>query len=314
MSVAALFASHTPLMDYCAPPVAVAREVDACLEAVRTWVADYAPELVIALGPDHFNGFFYQLMPSFCIGSAAESVGDWNTPAGPLPTAPETAEACVRALHAAGVDVALSHRMVVDHGITQLLDQVFDWAHLPPVVPVFVNCAAPPLPPLARVRALGEALGRFIAAEPRRVLIAASGGLSHDPPIPRLAEAPEPVRERLIAGGTLSAEARAQRQQRVLDDAAGQVAGTSTRTPPDAAWDARVLEHLMARDFDNLCVMDDDDITREGGCGGHELRTWLATAAAVAAAGVTGFELRYHRAIPEWITGYAVMTAGPGGA
>ena len=36
-----------------------------------------------------------------------------------------------------------------------------------------------------------------------------------------------------------------------------------------------------------------------------------AAAAAVDAAGVTDFELRYHRAIPEWITGYAVMTAGP---
>lgn len=315
MSVAALFASHTPLMDYCAPPAPIAHEVNACLDAVRAWVADYAPDLVVALGPDHFNGFFYQLMPAFCIGTAAESVGDWNTPAGPLLTAPDTAEACARALHAAGVDVALSHRMVVDHGITQLLDQVFDWAQLPPVVPVFVNCAAPPLPPLARVCALGEALGqvlcRFAADESRRVLIAASGGLSHDPPIPRLAEAPEAVRERLIAGGALSAEARAQRQQRVLDDAAGQVAGTSPRTPPDAAWDARVLDYLMARDFDSLCAMDDDDITREGGCGGHELRTWLAAAAAVDAAGVTDFELRYHRAIPEWITGYAVMTAGP---
>ncbi|MCB1747415.1 MAG: 3-carboxyethylcatechol 2,3-dioxygenase, partial [Gammaproteobacteria bacterium] len=133
--------------------------------------------------------------------------------------------------------------------------------------------------------------------------------LSHDPPIPTLAGAPEPVRERLIAGGTLSAEARAARQQRVLDDAAGQVAGTSTQLPPDPAWDGRVLDLLEAGDFAGLCAMDDDAISRAGGCGGHEIRTWVAVAAAARAAGCARFEQRYYRAIPEWITGYGVMTA-----
>lgn len=309
MKVAALFASHTPLLDYCPPPPAVTRDVDECLAAVRRFVADFAPELVIAVGPDHFNGFFYRLMPSFCIGTAATSVGDWNTPAGPLPVPAALAEDCVRALHAAGIDVAVSHRMDVDHGITQLLQQVFTWSALPPVIPLFVNCAAPPLPPLPRVLALGTALGEFVRRQSVRVLLAASGGLSHDPPIPSLASAPTPVRERLIAGGPLTADARAARQERVLAEAAAQTAGTSTRLAPDPAWDQEFLERLAAGDFTALCAMDDADISRRAGCGGHEIRTWLAVAAAAVAAGCTYFERRYYRAIPEWITGYGVMTA-----
>ncbi|MBK6657447.1 MAG: 3-carboxyethylcatechol 2,3-dioxygenase [Proteobacteria bacterium] len=309
MTVAALFASHTPLMDYHAPAPEVANEVATCLAEARAWVAAYQPELVIACGPDHYNGFFYRLMPSFCIGTAAESVGDWNTPAGPLPVAAELAERCVESVHAAGVDVAISYHMDVDHGVTQLMKQMFDWSTMPPVVPVFVNCAAAPRPPLARVMAFGRAIGAFVAKLDCRVLLTASGGISHDPPIPTLAGAPAPVRERLIMGGALSAEARAARQQRVLSDAALQVSGESDRTPLNPAWDQAFLDNLRNDDEAAILAMDDDSITREGGCGGHEIRAWIAMAAAARVAGLRRFDLRYYRAIAPWVAGYAVMTA-----
>jgi 2,3-dihydroxyphenylpropionate 1,2-dioxygenase len=312
MTVAALFASHTPLMDYHDPGPDAAREVAACLSATRAWVADYQPELVIACGPDHYNGFFYRLMPSFCIGTAAASVGDWNTPAGPLPVAAALAEACVEHVHQAGVDVAISHHMEVDHGLTQLLKQMFDWQHLPAIVPVFVNCAAAPRPPLARVLAFGRALGSFAAQLPCRVLLTASGGISHDPPIPTLEGAAEPVRERLIMGGALSAEQRSARQQRVLNDAARQVTGESDRTPLNPVWDQAFLAKLRADDEAGILAMDDTGISRDGGCGGHEIRTWIAIAAAARAAGITQFDLRYYRAIPQWVAGYGVMTASAG--
>ncbi len=310
MTVAALFASHTPLMDYHTPEPQVAADVAAVLAATRAWVADFKPDLVIACGPDHYNGFFYRLMPSFCIGTAADSVGDWNTPAGPLPVAADLAEACVQNIHAAGVDVAISHRMEVDHGVTQLLKQMFDWQHMPQLIPVFVNCAAAPRPPLARVFAFGRALGAFAASLDCRVLLAASGGISHDPPIPTLAGAPEPVRERLIIGGVLSAEARAARQERVLSDAGRQVSGESDRTPLNPVWDQAFLDKLRANDESGIVAMDDDSITRDGGCGGHEIRSWIAIAAAARAAGIEDFDLRYYRAIPQWVAGYGVMTAG----
>lgn len=313
MAVAALFASHTPLKDFHQPADDVVRDVDTELAAMQKWVSEFAPDIVVAAGPDHFNAFFYHLMPSFCIGTAAESVGDWNTPPGPLPVAETLAADCVRALQAGGVDVAVSHRMGVDHGITQLLNQMFDWDNLPPVVPLFINCAAPPLPPLQRVIALGRGLGEFVARQDLKILLTASGGLSHDPPVPVLDSAPAPVRERLIAGGTLSPEARAERQQRVLDDATGQVSGSSPRTPLNPAWDTAFLDALEAGDFERICAMDDVSITRDAGCGGHEVRTWLAIAAAARAAGISSFQRRYYRAIPEWVAGFGLMTADPAG-
>ena len=308
MTVGAVFSSHSPLRGRREPAAGVSAAVAQCEHAVAERVAAFAPDTVIAIGPDHFNGLFYRLMPAFCVGAEASSVGDWDTPAGPLPTDPALAEACVRHLHEHGVDAAVSYRQDVDHGVTQLLDNLFDWRSLPAVVPLVVNCAAPPLPPLARVQQLGAALGAFAAALPGRVLLLASGGLSHDPPIPALTGATPAVRERLIAGGPLDARARAAREARVLE-AAEQGAGV----PLNPDWDRRVLEALCSGDTASVLALDDAEISREGGCGAHEIRTWIAAAAAARAAGCDHFRIEYYRAIPEWIAGYASMTALPPG-
>ena len=103
MPIAALCASHTPLKEYISPGIDIEREVAACFSEVGKWLADFAPELVVVLGPDHFNGFFYQLMPSFCVGAAAQGVGDWKTSRDPFPIDAEIAEACVGHLHQAAV-------------------------------------------------------------------------------------------------------------------------------------------------------------------------------------------------------------------
>lgn len=95
MAVIALCASHTPLKDFHDPGAEAAAEVARCFAEAKAWIHEFAPELVVMFGPDHFNGFFYRLMPSFCIGVAAESVGDWNTPPGELPVASAEAEMCV---------------------------------------------------------------------------------------------------------------------------------------------------------------------------------------------------------------------------
>jgi len=307
MTLAALCASHTPLKDYLSPGTAIEKEISDCFTGIGTWVDGFAPDLVVVLGPDHFNGFFYQLMPSFCVGAAVEAIGDWKTPAGAFPVDAAIAEGCVRALHQQGIDAALSHRMVVDHGVVQILDQLFDWEALPPILPIFINCAAPPLPPLARVVALGRTLGRYLASLERRVLIIGSGGLSHDPPIPRLIDAPEEVRRRLIDGG-LSPAARTARQQRVLDEAVSQRDGSSQRTPLNPKWDQAFLDLLVTRNFEKICDMDDDSITRNGGCGGHEIRTWVAASAAIDVARAYHPRVHYYRAIPTWVAGFGVMT------
>ncbi len=311
MSLYAICASHTPLKDHHDPGAAVREAVDACFARLRAEVASYAPELVIVFGPDHFNGFFHRLMPAFCVGAQAASVGDWNTPDGPLPTAPALAERLAQHLFERDVDIAVSHRMEVDHGLTQTLAMLADWQRLPPVLPIFVNCVGAPRPPLKRVLALGRAVGEFAAGLGKRVLVIGSGGLSHDPPVPALATAPPEVRDRLINGGTLSPEARAARQVRVIEEGLKQAAGDSDCTPLNAAWDREFLDRLVARDFAALSAYTDDDITREAGRGGHEIRCWLAVAAAMAAAGAAPPQVELYIPIPVWVAGFGVLRQGP---
>lgn len=309
MPLAALFASHTPLKDYLDPGPGVAAEVAGVLDEARAFVRAFAPEAVIEFAPDHFNGFFYRLMPSFCIGAAAESIGDWQTTPGPLAVDGALAMSLVEAAHADGVDVALSHRMQVDHGFTQLLEILFEPGTAPPLVPVFINCAAPPRPPMRRVQALGAAIGRVVAGSRQRVLLLASGGLSHDPPVPLLDGAPPPVRERLIAGGRLSPEARAAREDNVLREGQRFASASSERTPLNPAWDRAFLDALGAGRLAELAALDDADITRAAGAGGHEVRAWLATATALAAAGPYRAQRLYYRPIDPWIAGFAVVAA-----
>jgi len=113
------------------------RALDTCATALHR----FNPDLVVVFGPDHFNGFFYELMPAFCIGTAAEGTKDWHLEGGPLRVPRELALNCVRHLQSRDFDVALSHAMKVDHGITIPLVKLTGALARYNVLPVFINCA-----------------------------------------------------------------------------------------------------------------------------------------------------------------------------
>ena len=186
MSVYLHCMSHSPLVGYVDPAAEVLAEVDGVVAGARERIERFAPELVILFAPDHYNGFFYDLMPSFCIGMAAHAIGDYASAAGPLDVPKELAEACAAAVLEAGVDAAVSYRMQVDHGFAQPLELLLGGLDRCPVIPVFINAVAMPLPSFQRARLFGEAIGRFARTLDKRVLLLASGGLSHQPPVPEL--------------------------------------------------------------------------------------------------------------------------------
>jgi len=196
---------------------ATERRVETAFKALADFVKVYKPDYVVQFSPDHFNGFFYDLMPSFCIGAGAVSLGDWGAATGPLDVPEDTAMALVEHVRADDLDVAVSYRMPVDHGFVQIWETMLGDFRAVPIVPIFVNAAAPPLPTYRRVRQLGESVGRFAARTGKRVLLAASGGLSHDPPVPSIRGADAELRERLINGRNPPPEARLAREQRVLE-------------------------------------------------------------------------------------------------
>jgi 2,3-dihydroxyphenylpropionate 1,2-dioxygenase len=301
--------SHTPLHGYFDPAPEVVAEVERIQRAARERVEAFDPELVIVFAPDHYNGFFYDVMPQFCIGVSATAIGDFNSAAGPLPVERDVALALADAALASDIDVAVSYRMLVDHGCAQALDVLTGGIGRYPVAPVFINSVAPPMASCRRARLLGDAIGRAVARMNRRVLLIGSGGISHEPPVPEIASADDVVAERLIAGRNPSPESRDARQSRTVAAAKAFAAGDSSLHPLNPVWDRAFLELLERGEVAAADGLTNEAITRDAGKSAHEIRTWVAAFGALAASGPYAASIDYYRAIPEWIAGFGAMHA-----
>src|SRR6478609_7964940 len=117
MTLALIAMSHSPLLELSQPPAELTEDVETAFAAARKFIVEYDPELVVVFGPDHYNGFFYELMPQFCIGLAATSIGDFGSTAGPLDVPRDIAQGLAQAALDSGIDLAVSLRMEVDHGM-----------------------------------------------------------------------------------------------------------------------------------------------------------------------------------------------------
>ena len=136
---------------------------------------------------DHLQNFPYSNLPAFCVGLAdsyeAPSPGGgrfMRIPARTLRGEPAWAMALLEAGLDAGFDFAYSYEIeswdelsVPLHFLTPAGDV--------PIVPIYTNCAAPPLPRLRRCHEMGAFVGRFVREHPasRRIALVASGGISH---------------------------------------------------------------------------------------------------------------------------------------
>ncbi|WP_322094518.1 3-carboxyethylcatechol 2,3-dioxygenase [Paraburkholderia bannensis] len=303
--------SHTPLHGYFDPHPDVVAEVERVGRAARARVEAFQPDLIVAFAPDHFNGFFYDVMPPFCIGARAQAIGDFKSLAGTLPVPEDLAYALAQSVLDVDIDVALSYRMQVDHGCAQALEVLTGGLDRYPVIPVFINSVAPPMATLRRARLLGDAIGRFMARTAKRVLVVGSGGISHEPPVPELFDATPEIAERLIAGRNPSEESRHARQARTVAAARAFTKGDSHLHPLNPGWDRAFLERLASGELTAVDGMTNAAITRDGGKSAHEIRTWVAAFGALAAYGPYRASLDYYRAIPEWIAGFAAMHATP---
>ena len=301
--------SHSPLLNLPGPSQDLLDDVELGLAAARAFVADFDPELVVVFSPDHYNGFFYRTMPPFCIGTAAQGVGDYGTHAGPLNVPEDIAGDCARAVLESGVDLSLSASMDVDHGTVQPLENLFGDATSKPVIPIFINSVATPLGPLRRVRALGAAVGTFLATLGKRVLIVGSGGLSHDPPVPTLATAPPAALARIVGGEPMTPDQRQARQAAVMDAAHAFTHGDSPLQPLNPEWDNAFLDLVDANRLDEVDAWSNSWVEQQAGHSAHEVRTWIAAFAALAAHGRYKTGNRFYRAAPELIAGFAVRTA-----
>ncbi|MCB1755560.1 MAG: 3-carboxyethylcatechol 2,3-dioxygenase [Gammaproteobacteria bacterium] len=304
--------SHSPLIGYVDPVQDVLDEVNAMIGKARERIAEYDPELVILFSPDHYNGFFYDIMPPFCIGTAAYTIGDFGTAAGHLDVPYKLAEDCVNYVLDAGVDTAVSYKMQLDHGFAQPLEFLLGGLDSKPVIPVFINSVAVPLPGFQRARLLGEAVGRFAQSLNKRVLFLGSGGLSHQPPVPELSKVDGHMRDRLLGSGrNLPPDERVARTDRVIEAARHFAEDQLSLHPLNPQWDRDFLALLADNRISELDTVSNAEVSEIAGKSTHEVKNWVAACAALSVFGPYQEVDRYYRAIPEWIAGYGALCACP---
>jgi aromatic ring-opening dioxygenase catalytic subunit (LigB family) len=151
------------------------------LEAAR-------PEALIVVAAEHFANFFMNNMPAYCMGMAEHYEGpiedeQWlGIRRRRIPGAPDLSRRLIAAvMH--DIDLAFAEEWKFDHGIMVPLHFLTPRYDLP-IVPVNINCQGPPLTPLARAYEFGRSLRRACDAEPERIALLGTGGISHWPATP----------------------------------------------------------------------------------------------------------------------------------
>lgn len=275
------------------------------LRATRDRIADAEPDVVVLLGSNHFRGFWLDLIPAFTIGvGECIASGESGTPKGPQRVDVDLARHLANDLvERGGFDPAFSARLQIDHGQSHAIQYLLDGIDVP-IVPVVVNVFAPPLPTFARCRdfavALRDALERDTSG--KRVVVIASGGLSHRLPWPDWRD-PQSDDEDFMVRAWLDGRENWSdydgRRREIIRAAEAAI------TP---SFDERILdlfEHGRAAELADYTSSRIDD---EAGNGAQELRTWLMMAALLR--DVAGRRVAYE-AIPEWLTGMGITVLDP---
>jgi 2,3-dihydroxyphenylpropionate 1,2-dioxygenase len=293
-------ASHTTLMNTkwdAVDHLPRAHQFRDGLTAARQSLIDAAVDVVIVIGPNHFRGFWLDLMPTFTVGvDEVIGAGEHGTPSGQLATCPPLARHLVEQLSTNDFDPAFSLRLTIDHGITHAVQYLVPDGT--PIVPVIINSFAPPLPTLARCAALGEAIAAAVSNDGanRRVAVVGSGGLSHTLPFPDW-RTPESDDDDYLVQSWLDGRndwASFEDRRRGIVLAAPSVI--------NEAFDQEVLANLAVGDGRSL-LRYQNDLVQTAGNGANELRNWIACAAAC---GWAPSRTIAYSAMPEWLTGMAV--------
>ena len=163
------------------------------------------------------------------------------------------------------------------------------------------------MPTVSRCYEFGRAVGRALANwnEEIRIAIIGSGGLSHSPPLPSIddVEPEDEEFERLVHGHQYVEADAWDREQRLLKGYA------KFKDFINSDWDIAFLEDFTSGRRNELAKRLDDNVDefiQTAGPGGHEVRTWFATAGAVSDQKPDLWEIGGYEPIPSLITGMGI--------
>lgn len=257
------------------------------LAAARDAVAAFDPTLVVFFGSDHRRAFD-QVLPAVSVVHSAEGLGDSGSPTGPYDVPLDKAARLTADLLADDFDIAVTRQIALDHGFGQTAADVLGGLDARPIIPIFINCATPPLGRPARAAELGRAVAWHLSQTEERVLYIGSGGMSHNPPTLALTE-----------------KGLSEEERRAVSAAHREAAKDDIR--PE--WDRDILARLGSADTSWVDAVTHDEI-QSAGVGAHELRTWFAAYTA----GGTALRTVAYEPVREWLTGMGIALSVTGGA
>jgi 2,3-dihydroxyphenylpropionate 1,2-dioxygenase len=160
----------------------------AKLDELRRRLEATRPDALIVIAAEHFANFFMNNMPAYCMGMADAYEGpieDEEWLAIKRRRVPGNANLSRRIVSTMleDIDLAYAEEWKFDHGIMVPLHFLTPHYDVP-VIPANINCQGPPLTPLSRAYEFSRALRRACDAQPERIAIVGTGGISHWPATP----------------------------------------------------------------------------------------------------------------------------------
>jgi protocatechuate 4,5-dioxygenase beta chain len=158
----------------------------AKITAFRETLTRARPDVLVMVGSDHFHQFWLDNMPQFLVGKAPfydanfyNEEREFGLPKMLLKGQEDLSAYILREGMDAGFDLAFSNELRIDHSITCPIITLRPEADLP-IVPIYTNIFAPPLPQPKRFLQLGQTLREVIEAWPgnQRVAVIGTGHLS----------------------------------------------------------------------------------------------------------------------------------------
>lgn len=173
---------------------------------MRKKLAEARPDVIVVFASDHLNQWFMDNMPPFLIGKARVAKG-------PFPHEVrinklseyrteidvDLAKLLLREGFNRGVDFSFSDEFLVDHAFTMPLELLRPEMDVP-VVPVFTNTIAPPIPPARRFYEVGLAIRSILdgLSSNKRIAVIASGHTSLDVGGPKTNQSVDPEFDRVM--------------------------------------------------------------------------------------------------------------------
>lgn len=264
--VFACAASHAPGMTAWteAAPKEQAETILGSYRQLGERVKASKPDVLVAITVEHWANFFLNQMPTFCIGRA-------NHYDGPIEEWLRIPKARIPG------DVELAAQLIdacLDGGFDPTFSDelLFDHATMLPLHFLNPNLSVPVVPIIINTLT---------------------------PPMP--------TPKRCLALGQMLGQALEKNHKRIALIATGGLShwpGEAKHGKINVPFDKRFLEILTQGDWNQLADYSHEEINRDAGSGGHEIRTWIALAGAVP--GWKAELLAYEPVVP-WATGCGLV-------